>query len=94
MTPALLNIANVSKSFQKKRVGISRLFWITDSRESPEYSLIFFATSIFSCSDINNSNISSFNFLPADSEVIFNINNLRNTKEILSKTGSEEIKEA
>ena len=38
----------------------------------------------FSCSDVNN-NISSFNFLPSDSEVIININNLNNTKEILSK---------
>ena len=48
---------------------------------------LIFTTSLvfFSCTDINNNNISSFNFLPANSEVIFNINNLSNTKEILSK---------
>ena len=38
----------------------------------------------FSCSDVNN-NISSFSCLPSESEVILNINNLSNTKEILSK---------
>jgi hypothetical protein len=38
-----------------------------------------------SCSDINNKNISSLNFLPAESELILNINDLNNTKEILSK---------
>ena len=38
----------------------------------------------FSCSDVNN-NISSFSYLPSESEVILNINNLSNTKEILSK---------
>ena len=38
----------------------------------------------FSCSDLNN-NISSFSYLPSESEVILNINNLSNTKEILSK---------
>ena len=38
-----------------------------------------------SCSDINNKNISSLNYLPAESELILNINDLNNTKEILSK---------
>ena len=38
----------------------------------------------FSCSDVNN-NISSLSYLPPESEVILNINNLSNTKEILSK---------
>ncbi len=38
-----------------------------------------------SCSDINNTNISSLNYLPAESELILNINDLNNTKEILSK---------
>ena len=38
-----------------------------------------------SCSDINNKNISSLNYLPAKSELILNINDLNNTKEILSK---------
>ena len=49
--------------------------------------ILIFTTSVlfFSCSDINNSDISSFNFLPPESEVILNINNLNNTKEILSK---------
>ena len=39
---------------------------------------------LFSCSDVTN-NISSFTYLPSESEVILNINNLSNTKEILSK---------
>ena len=39
----------------------------------------------FSCLDTNNSYNSSYNFLPPESEVILNINNLNNTKEILSK---------
>jgi hypothetical protein len=38
-----------------------------------------------SCSDKNNKNISSLNYLPAESELILNINDLNNTKEILSK---------
>jgi hypothetical protein len=38
-----------------------------------------------SCSEINNKDTSSYNFLPAESEVILNINDLENTKEILSK---------
>jgi hypothetical protein len=38
-----------------------------------------------SCSDINNKNISSLNYLPAESELILNINDLNNTKEILLK---------
>jgi hypothetical protein len=38
-----------------------------------------------SCSDINNKNISSLNYLPPESELILNINDLNNTKEILSK---------
>ena len=38
-----------------------------------------------SCSGINNKDISSLNFLPLDSELILNINDLINTKEILSK---------
>tara|TARA_B110000003_G_scaffold95079_1_gene97225 strand:- start:624 stop:3020 length:2397 start_codon:yes stop_codon:yes gene_type:complete len=38
-----------------------------------------------SCSDINNKNISSLNYLPAESELILNINDLKNTKEILLK---------
>ena len=38
-----------------------------------------------SCSDINNKDVSSLNFLPIDSELILNINDLINTKEILSK---------
>ncbi|MDA9595922.1 hypothetical protein N9R90_02030 [Flavobacteriaceae bacterium] len=48
---------------------------------------LIFITSVlfFSCSDINNKDISPFNFLPPESEVILNINNLNNTKEILSK---------
>ena len=48
---------------------------------------LIFITSVlfFSCSDINNNDISPFNFLPPESEVILNINNLNNTKEILSK---------
>ena len=36
-----------------------------------------------SCSDINNKNISSLNYLPAESELILNINDLKNTKEIM-----------
>ena len=49
--------------------------------------ILLFTTSLlfFSCSDINNSYNSSYNFLPPESEVILNINNLNNTKEILSK---------
>ena len=39
---------------------------------------------LFSCSDVTN-NISPFSYLPSESEVILNINNLSNTKEILSK---------
>ena len=48
---------------------------------------LIFITSVlfFSCSDINNNDISPFNFLPPESEVILNINNLNNTKEVLSK---------
>ena len=38
-----------------------------------------------SCSEINNNNISSLNYLPAESELILNINDLKNTKEILLK---------
>ena len=38
-----------------------------------------------SCSGINNKDVSSLNFLPIDSELILNINDLINTKEILSK---------
>ena len=38
-----------------------------------------------SCSGINNKDVSSLNFLPLDSELILNINDLINTKEILSK---------
>jgi hypothetical protein len=38
-----------------------------------------------SCSDINNKNISSLNYLPAESELILNINDLNNTKEIFLK---------
>ena len=38
-----------------------------------------------SCSGINNKDVSSLNFLPIDSELILNINDLTNTKEILSK---------
>ena len=38
-----------------------------------------------SCSDINNKNISSLNYLPPESELILNINDLNNTKEILLK---------
>jgi hypothetical protein len=38
-----------------------------------------------SCSDLNNNNISSLNYLPAESELILNINDLNNTKEILFK---------
>ena len=38
-----------------------------------------------SCSDLNNKNISSLNYLPAESELILNINDLKNTKEILLK---------
>ena len=38
-----------------------------------------------SCSDINNKDVSSLNLLPIDSELILNINDLTNTKEILSK---------
>lgn len=48
---------------------------------------LIFITSVlfFSCLDTNNNDISSFDFLPPESEVILNINNLNNTKEILSK---------
>ena len=42
---------------------------------------------LFSCSDVTN-NISSFSYLPSESEVILNINNLSNTKEILSKNNN------
>ena len=38
-----------------------------------------------SCSDLNNKNISFLNYLPAESELILNINDLNNTKEILFK---------
>ena len=47
--------------------------------------LIITSTLFYSCSVINDDNISSFNFLPYESEVILNINDLNNTKEILSK---------
>ena len=42
---------------------------------------------LFSCSDVTN-NISPFSYLPSESEVILNINNLSNTKEILSKNNN------
>ena len=42
---------------------------------------------LFSCSDVTN-NISPFSHLPSESEVILNINNLSNTKEILSKNNN------
>ena len=47
--------------------------------------IFLLVTSVFyySCSFSKNDNISSLNFLPVESEVIFNINNLKNTKEIL-----------
>ena len=47
--------------------------------------IFLLVTSVFyySCSVSKNDNISSLNFLPVESEVIFNINNLKNTKEIL-----------
>ena len=47
--------------------------------------LIITSTLFYSCSVINDDNISSFNFLPSESELILNINDLNNTKEILSK---------
>ena len=49
--------------------------------------IFLLVTSVFyySCSVSKNDNISSLNFLPLESEVIFNINNLKNTKEILSR---------
>ena len=47
--------------------------------------LFTFLALLNSCSGINNKDISSLNFLPLDSELILNINDLINTKEILSK---------
>ena len=49
--------------------------------------IFLLVTSVFyySCSFSKNDNISSLNFLPVESEVIFNINNLKNTKEILCR---------
>ena len=49
--------------------------------------IFLLVTSVFyySCSVSKNDNISSLNFLPVESEVIFNINNLKNTKEILCR---------
>ena len=46
-----------------------------------------------SCSDINNKNISSLNYLPAESELILNINDLYNTKEILLKNTLSQLME-
>ena len=40
--------------------------------------LIITSTLFYSCSVINDDNISSFNFLPSESEVILNINDLNN----------------
>ena len=39
---------------------------------------------IYSCTNYEDETISLFNFLPSDSEVIININNLDNTKDILN----------
>ena len=47
--------------------------------------LIFIISgSFYSCSNKKNNTISSFSFLPVESEVILNINDLKRTKEILS----------
>ena len=48
---------------------------------------IFFLASLFiySCNNSNNESISLYNFLPNESSVIININDLKNTKEILNK---------
>ena len=40
---------------------------------------------IFSCNSSDNKSVSLYNFLPNDSSVIININDLNNTKEILNK---------
>ena len=40
---------------------------------------------IFSCNSSDNESISLYNFLPNESSVIININDLNNTKEILNK---------
>ena len=40
---------------------------------------------IFSCNSSDNVSISLYNFLPNESSVIININDLNNTKEILNK---------
>ena len=40
---------------------------------------------IFSCNSSDNESISLYNFLPNESSVVININDLNNTKEILNK---------
>ncbi len=48
--------------------------------------LIFIiSTSFYSCSDKKNNTVSAFSFIPVESKVILNINDLINTKEILSQ---------
>jgi len=50
-----------------------------------KFKLFFFASLLIcSCSKSDNETISLFKFLPGDSEVIININDLSNTKEILT----------
>ena len=49
-----------------------------------KFKLFFLASLlIYSCTKSHNETISLFKFLPGDSELIININNLSNTKEIL-----------
>ena len=50
-----------------------------------KFKLFFFALLLIcSCTKSDNETISLFKFLPGDSEVIININDLSNTKEILT----------
>ena len=50
-----------------------------------KFKLFQLALLIFSCNSSDNESISLYNFLPNESSVIININDLNNTKEILNK---------
>jgi len=50
-----------------------------------KFKLFFLASLlIYSCTNSDNESISLFDFLPADSRLIIDINDLNNTKEILN----------
>ena len=50
-----------------------------------KFKLFQLALLIFSCNSSDNESISLYNFLPNESSVIININDLNNTKEILNR---------